>query len=490
MLIERHRAAIRRRALSRPLRRAIEDGLLTPTQSILDYGCGQGDDLRHLGASNFNCYGWDPVFQPNTPPSPADVVNLGYVVNVIESPTERSDTLTKAWGFAVHLLVVSARLRNELTADPLEPFADGVLTRRNTFQKFFDHVELGKWIEDCLGEPAHSAAPGIYYVFRDKEQGERFAELRTRRASGYIRIPAAEVFATNRDLLEPILDFLTLRGRMPVEEEFPNSEAIRDRLGSLRRATRIVREAVGEEAWSDAQVIRSEDLLVYLATARVRRRPTFGEMAPELRRDIRAMFGTYARACALADEVLAAAGDRKAIDRACASAPVGKLTPSALYVHMSALSTLPALLRIYEGCASSYAGVCDGANIVKLSREKAQVTYLLYPDFDEDPHPRLESCVVVDLGRLRVELRDYSASENPPILHRKECFVSPQYARYDEFRTLTQDEDALGLLEDSANIGTRRAWAQRLADRGIRILGHRLAVDRCQDAPVHLNMPS
>ena len=38
----------------------------------------------------------------------ADVVNLGYVLNVIEDPAERQETLASAWSLARRLLVVSA----------------------------------------------------------------------------------------------------------------------------------------------------------------------------------------------------------------------------------------------------------------------------------------------------------------------------------------------------------------------------------------------
>jgi hypothetical protein len=40
--------------------------------------------------------GWDPVHRPEPPVEPAPVVNLGYVVNVIENPQERLDTFIAA----------------------------------------------------------------------------------------------------------------------------------------------------------------------------------------------------------------------------------------------------------------------------------------------------------------------------------------------------------------------------------------------------------
>ena len=57
----RHRAAIRRNDLSLPLKCVVRDGLLEATDRVFDYGCGHGDDLRHLQDLGFVCDGWDPV---------------------------------------------------------------------------------------------------------------------------------------------------------------------------------------------------------------------------------------------------------------------------------------------------------------------------------------------------------------------------------------------------------------------------------------------
>ena len=67
----------------------------------------------------------------------------------------------------------------------------------------------------------------------------------------------------------------------------------------------------------------------------------------------------------------------------------GKKTATALYVHATAVSQLSPVLRAYEGCAKVLTGSLEGANVVKLHRDKAAVSYLWYPDFDEDGHPAL-----------------------------------------------------------------------------------------------------
>ena len=67
--------------------------LLASDRSFFDYGCGRGDDIRALRSVGFEAEGWDPAHRPDVTPRSADVVNLGYVVNVIDDPVERVTTL-------------------------------------------------------------------------------------------------------------------------------------------------------------------------------------------------------------------------------------------------------------------------------------------------------------------------------------------------------------------------------------------------------------
>ncbi|WP_128645422.1 DNA phosphorothioation-associated putative methyltransferase [Rhodococcus sp. BS-15] len=108
--VARHRTAMARTALSRPVETALADQILTTGMSFFDYGCGRGDDLRGLSALGYRASGWDPGHRPEAVRSSADVVNLGFVVNVIENPAERLETVRSAWGLARRVLIVSGRL--------------------------------------------------------------------------------------------------------------------------------------------------------------------------------------------------------------------------------------------------------------------------------------------------------------------------------------------------------------------------------------------
>ena len=223
-----------------------------------------------------------------------------------------------------------------------------------------------------------------------------------------------------------------------------NAELVRERFGSLRRAFRLIERAHDTEHWDRTITARGQDLLLFLALSRFDGRPRFGQLPLTLRRDIKSLFSTYRRACEEADLALYAVGDMQRVRRAAQHSHVGKRTPSAIYVHESALQGLPPILRLYEGCARRYIGRVEEANLIKLHTEEPMVSYLSYPEFETDPHPGLAVSLTVHLQTFRLRERNYRTSSNPPILHRKEAFVLPDHPLQAKFARLTQQEESKG----------------------------------------------
>ena len=465
---------MQRWALSRPVALALEDGLLSTKTTFFDYGCGRGGDLLRLHKMGVSVSGWDPAFFPDEERTPADVVNLGYVVNVIEDPEERAVALCAAWDLAQKLLIVSARLEWEARTVAGDFQGDGIVTRKRTFQKFFAQDELRDWIHSAVGRSCVAAAPGVFYVFRVTADEQSFVAGRLTRPR---RVPTVqfseEVFEQRQDILKPVMDFVSQRGRLPVDVELDVAPQIKELFGGIARAFSLIRRVTGPDQWETIRRERRDDLLVYLALAAFGKRPKLSSLPETLRYDIRAFFGTYKAACAEADGLLFSAGDQDAINRACGQTPVGKVLPGALYVHHSALPHLPPLLRVYEGCGRQLAGAVEGLTLIKLARQRPQVSYLVYPDFDTVGHPLLAETYVADLARLELHRRDYRRSENPPILHRKELLVAADYRGRLRFERLTAAEERLGLYDTPRLIGTRNGWAALLQSRGIGLRGHR-----------------
>lgn len=474
--VARHKTALTRAALSRPMATAMADGLLSQDGSVFDYGCGKGDDIRHLRALGYDVDGWDPTHRPTAKRQPARIVNLGFVVNVIERPSERAEVLRSAWELAEGLLVVSARMTRDAHDLVGRPMGDGLVTRTGTFQKFYEQIELSEWITQTLGVKPHAAAPGIFYVFRDEGDAQRFVASRVYTYRPRVTIDRHAQYETVRETLAPLLDFMQGHARPPkVSELVPDDlTAIREAMGSLGRAQRLIRHVTEDDYWDRVANQRRAELLTYVALSRFGRRPRFSQLDPSLAADIRALFGTYQDACLQADRLLLACGDQALLYVNARGSKVGKQTPSALYVHQSAMAEIPPVLQVYEGCARVLAGTIPTANMIKLSVTERQVSYLTYPTFDRDPHPTLYSAVTVNLRKLTVEWRDYSRSVNPPLLHRKEEFLGAEHPRRALYERLTRAEVRAGLYEHPERIGTVKGWQATLDLARVELRGHRL----------------
>jgi DNA phosphorothioation-associated putative methyltransferase len=404
------------------------------------------------------------------------IVNIGYVVNVIEDPIERREALERAWSITEKVLIVSGRLTFEAQFEGgSRSFSDGHLTVRNTFQKFFEQDELRSWIDQTLGAMSVAAAPGIFYVFRDEQSRTDFVSSRYRRRILPPRTDRTlELFKAHEEMLRPLADFMYANGRLPSEDEIADPAPIRTAFGTLKRAVQIVARTLDAAHLALVASLRREDILIYLALARFSRRPKLKDLPGALREDIRSFFRGYAKACDHADGLLQSLGKTEDVDKALRSSEIGKKTPSALYVHTSAVERLSPLARLYEGCARAYLGNPSEANIVKLHLGQPKVSYLSYPTFREDAHPTLATSTSVDLRTFRVKYRDYRSQANLPILHRKELFVAPDFPEREKFARLTRSEELKGLYEQTDRIGMSQGWANALTARRLRISGHRL----------------
>ena len=98
----------------------------------------------------------------------------------------------------------------------------------------------------------------------------------------------------------------------------------------------------------------------------------------------------------------------------------GKRLPTALYIarpqsEWSIGRKLDADIRRAEVAAKPD----PGWNLLKIHTNEAALTFLTYPDFDEDPHPALAEATKINLKTGSVVRTDYRGRSNPPILHRK-----------------------------------------------------------------------
>ncbi|SFP89484.1 DNA phosphorothioation-associated putative methyltransferase [Geodermatophilus dictyosporus] len=463
----RHRTALVRQGLSMPTKQALLDGVIQTEMSVLDFGSGRGGDVERLQSMGFDVQGWDPHWAKDTVPTRHDAVLLVYVLNVIEDPRERNDTLRRAWALADQVLIVSTRLsweRHKLTGTPS---ADGTLTSRQTFQRLFRPRELRDLVESVTGARTAAGAPGVVYAFKSERQRLRFLAH---------RVAGQGVWLTGEDeasALAAVIDYFERRGRLPAIEEYPDHllPLLRHvRQGELRR---LVIQGAAPERVERGRTKAILDTLLFLGVSAFVGRPKPSELPLSVQLDLRACFDSYREACARADRLLLKLRDDSYVRGAMRNS-VGKLTPTALYVHRRATEHMPVVLRLYEHCGAVAAGRPDGWDVLKLNHSGRQVSWSAYPDFDTDPHPRLAWSYAVSMSTLDAVHTSYEERANRPLLHRKEEFVSPDDPAVPKYRRLTAQEVRAGLYERPEVIGLEKGWKDELARCGVELRGHRL----------------
>lgn len=473
--IDRHRAALHRKELSRPVRLALEAELFTEGTTFFDYGCGHGRDITEIRDRGYSSMGWDPYYSPNTSFVAADIVNLGYVINVIENLQERREALIQAWELTKRVLIVSAQVLIDDRQRGLVGYADGIITTRNTFQKYYEQEELKTYIDTILKVDAIAVGLGVFFVFKNTAEAETF------RASCFVsRLSTPRVyrevkkFADYQELLTPLMTFYTKKGRLPVKEELPEEAAIKAEFKTYRSAFKVILQATDPTEWEAIANKRRQDLLVYLALANFKGRPSSRQIAPEIKADAKALLEGYQQACLISDLLLLSVKDLAKIAHLCQSSPIGKQLDGAIAIHLSALDQLPPLLRVYEGCASRVYGRLPEANIIKLYYNKPKISYLYYPNFDTVAHPILHTTMEIDLQTYSVVYNDLSRNSNPLVLHHKDALVAKNYPLYTEFNQLVNYELQLGLLKDHNLIRRQKEWLNLLQKNHLEIEGHKI----------------
>jgi DNA phosphorothioation-associated putative methyltransferase len=131
--------------------------------TVLDYGCGRGEDVKRLRRMGIDVDGYDPHFFPNLPRKRYDIVNLGYVLNVIQDPSERARVLQQAWELTKVALLVS--VRTDAPQKGWSRSGDGYLTGTGTFQKLYAGSELLQYASRLQGGTA-SGGTGRVVVLR------------------------------------------------------------------------------------------------------------------------------------------------------------------------------------------------------------------------------------------------------------------------------------------------------------------------------------
>jgi len=433
--IKRHLTAIDRNRLSQPMQILARHGYLNGESSVLDYGCGKGDDVRELEAHGVDVVSWDPVHNPEGEKTKSDIVNLGFVINVIEDRLERDATLKDAWSYVGTLLIISAMVAGESFIANFRPYKDGIVTSRNTFQKYYAQTELKDYIETVLSESPVAVGQGIYIVFKNKIEEQKFLlerqkikrvwnHLAAHKKPANPKISAADIIEKDKALFEDFYLTVLNLGRMPSSSEFEHIPQIRTYATSLKRGYEALIEVHGREAIEQSIEDRKRDLTVYFALSLFSKRKMYSKMPDSLKKDIKEFFQSYNNALEIASKVLFSVGDSELITEVSTQTyrlfQTGEFNEGHSWIiKTEMIQSLPSILRIYIGCASQLYGDIEDIHLVKIHFRSGKVSFLRYDDWSKQT-PLLVERIKVKLREQDIDFFEYGGAYMPtPLLNKK-----------------------------------------------------------------------
>jgi len=457
--IDRHKTAIVRHGLSTPMKILFNKGYLDGEYSIFDYGCGLGDDLSELQANGIDASGWDPNFKPEAELYNADIVNLGFVLNVIEDVAERIDALHNAFELTDKILIVSCMLASESKLAQMTQYKDGVITSRNTFQKYYFQSELQLFIEDTLEKSAISVGPGIFIIFKDELEEQSYLSAKLRRRNQWTtlnKVPSKSdrtllLLEQHSQLVETFWNTVLEYGRIPGSDEFSNTDEVIEFFGSTKKLFNLLMNIERKEQFERAKLARREDYLVYFALGLFSKRQAYRSMPETKRRDIKALFTSANSGREEAKELLFEISNYKLLQQEIAKAAI--YIPSihnvghSLLIQSAYINELPLILRVYVGAAAVMYGDWNEVDVIKIHVTSGKITFMVYDDFLNKSIPRIAERVKVKLAEQDIDYFDYvNEAKRPPLLNKHEL-MAENSEKYKDQRRLDLKLIEIGVVE-------------------------------------------
>jgi len=465
--IDRHKTAIQRQSLSAPVKALAKHNYLNGEYTLFDYGCGLGDDLRELEAHGIDAAGWDPTHRPEVDRFTCDLVNIGFVINVIEDREERIEAVQLAFELAEKLLVVSAMIAGDAHIQKFTPYKDGVITSLNTFQKYFSQSELQGFIENTLDENAIAVGPGIFFVFKDKLEEQLFLASRQTRHHNWKQITTRAtsskekfklVYVEHEALFKDFWQTCLTLGRIPANDEFSESDKIKQFTGSHHKVFTLLDNLFEDNEFAQSEQYRKEDLLAYFALSQFEKRKPYIQLPDKLQRDVKAFFGNYNTAIEISRELLYSISNTELIIENCLKAyeilPASVLLNNhSLIFHKDFIELLPALLRVYVGCGNQLFGDLDEIQLIKIHFHSGKVSFMEYENFDDLPLPLLKGRAKVKLAQQNIDFFDTSDEYVPQPLYFKSNYLTGNYPNYK--KQCSFDKKMALLLPSNTRYGLR-----------------------------------
>lgn len=364
------------------------------------------------------------------------------------------------------------------------PYGDGVLTSRNTFQKYYTQGELRHFLHEVIGEEPLPVGPGIFFVFKDKDAEQRFMYGRMENRRNILRLTrlsrpekpirisrAEEKYLAHRDLLESLWETCLIYGRDPDRSELQNLDEVTSIFGSLPAALRFIksRKENADAYLDEARQSRIDDLRVYFAQLQFEKRRPYRHLEARLQKDVRKFFGDYRTASEAGRQLLFTVANIEAIGQACHEAAehgIGWLEDSeSLQLATSLVEQLPPVLRTYVHCGTQLYGDVSSADLIKIHIRTGKLTLMKFDDFVGKPMPKMIQRVKLNLRKQDMEVFDYSGLYEPPYLYRKSRFINEEFSHYAEQVAFEEALDEAGMMNFSGYGPTAKNFDQLLEQR-------------------------
>ena len=335
------------------------------------------------------------------------------------------------------------------------------MTKRQTFQKLYRQREFQLFLEDALEVAAFPVSLGLFYVFRDVERQQLFLEGRSRRTINWsdrstsLRYAAADKparrgkkpdpYSEHAELVEDFWSCAIALGRIPIHSEYARSQELEAKLGPPSRVLTRLQRNGRADLFAKSQAARKSDLLVYLASAALRKGISYGHLPEPLRHDMSAFFGTYKRGLQAGERLLHSAADVNTILLACDNVAIGWQDRDSLLVATSMIDQLPVVLRVYVACAELLFGDATQADVLKVHKMTGKITFLGHAYFQQALLPRLLTRTKVNLRTSRLDVFDHSSANQ--FLYFKERYLPPQHPQRDVLEGLSSTLRECGVPE-------------------------------------------
>ena len=471
-VIKRHKTALKRNNLSLPIRTALSKGLLTKKLSVFDYGCGQGDDIRHLTSIGYQCAGWDPYFSPKKPSSGNfDFVNLGFVLNTIEDRDERSKTLVNADAYAKKVLLVSCMLTTSNSDKLVRPYKDGFLTSSGTFQKYYGQSELKNYVEGVVNELSYAVGPGIFAVIKDPELLEEFEYIRcqtpantTLKQIHYLKTNPNKFEKTQAQLVSEyvshkniIHEFIKRHARAPDISEFAilAEKTINQKL--FKFTVERIQETIEPSEFERLALNVKQQLLINFCMRKFYSMRTTFPLSYSLKKDIRFLFQSQKNLRQKADSLLLQLGQKDVMQteiEAAIQKELGVSIDQKFIFHQSKLPYLSLRLKLLVSLANLLSGDDDECEIYQIHDINQKVTKLYFYDYATSAAPKLQRRVKVTFSDNNTIYTNYSEKKDIRIMLLKTPFMQ----RHDpNFEKQKQFENAI--ISSTNMLENWRSWS-------------------------------